>query len=77
MSFRRKKQVRTRVKHICHGCGKEFKPPSWMVSVTGTFDGKVETVYFCRDCWYWLELNDWIDPLELGAGEIRRIGGGL
>jgi hypothetical protein len=69
-----KKLVTNRKAHICHGCGEELLRGHRMLRVAGKVDGQIIAVRYCYECEDWLERHDWIDPLELEAGHMRKGG---
>lgn len=62
------KIVKTRVDHVCFGCGRKFCRGT-MMERSCVFDGKPWTCYLCESCQEASSELNWDD--EYGFGELR------
>lgn len=60
------KKVKTRKRHRCHGCLSIFPAKTEMISSVNTDGGEIYTLYFCKDCYEYIEKY----PKEFEDGEI-------
>ena len=67
-----KRHLHIRKPCTCYGCGEGYLTGSKMLRITGKVDGLIVVQLYCWECEDWLERHDWIDPLELEAGHIRK-----
>lgn len=67
-----KRHLHIRKPCTCYGCGEELLRGHRMLRVAGKVDGQITAVRYCYECEDWLERHDWINPLELEAGYIRK-----
>ncbi len=63
-----RKFVKTRVEHICFGCGRKFRK-GIMMERSCVFDGTPWTCYLCKSCQEASAELNWQD--EYGFGELR------
>lgn len=63
-----RKVVKTRVPHVCFGCGRKFEQGS-MMERSCVFDGTPWTCYLCESCQKASSELGWQD--EYGFGDLR------
>lgn len=63
-----RKVVKTRVAHVCFGCGRKFEQGT-MMERSCVFDGTPWTCYLCESCQKASSELGWKD--EYGFGDLR------
>ena len=63
-----RKVVKTRVPHVCFGCGRKFEQGA-MMERSCVFDGTLWTCYLCESCQKASSELGWQD--EYGFGDLR------
>lgn len=70
MSHVSSKQVKTRSRHVCWGCGKTYPIGTMMERQTEADGGQVWSVYWCDICMdYMTSMPDWVegDGIDFGG----------
>ena len=64
-------EVKTRKKHKCWGCGRNFPEGTEMKTTTSEDLGKIKTVYWCETCaLFYTELNE---NIGISFGEFQGV----